>query len=115
MRRWVRCSSWGAAIAMLLSVVAAAQEPVSCVQTCTTASGVDEIRFGADEGLGAVAAPASPRSLAQGEPPDELVGRDATELGIPEATVAQIQALAEQYRAESEAMMKEVQAQKLTL
>lgn len=47
--------------------------------------------------------------------PEELIARHAAELGISEATIAQIRSLAEQHRAEREVIVAELHKQKLAL
>jgi len=62
----------------------------------------------------AAASPGGPHGF--GEPPhDELIARHAAELGISDATLAQIRALSEQHRAEAEVMIRELHTQKLAL
>jgi Spy/CpxP family protein refolding chaperone len=65
--------------------------------------------------LSASAFPDGPRGFGHGAPPDEIIARHAAELGIPGATVSQIRTLAEQHRAETEVMVKELRAQKRAL
>jgi Spy/CpxP family protein refolding chaperone len=67
--------------------------------------------------LAASAFPGGPPPFAHeaGPSPDALIARHAAELGISDATLAQIRALAEQHRAEARVMIEELHTQKLAL
>src|SRR5262245_2684176 len=84
MNRPVRSSSWGAAIALLLSGMASAQELDYCVQICRSESGADDCRVDADaarqacvEQNGCDALRAAHSEACFGESHDEAACRDA--------------------------------------
>ncbi|HKE12692.1 MAG TPA: periplasmic heavy metal sensor [Myxococcota bacterium] len=72
-----------------------------------------KILFDANEALSPGALLDAPPRF--GEPSGEAIERYAAELGIPEATAAQIHTLTEEHRTTSEAIVKEVQTQKRAL
>lgn len=67
--------------------------------------------------LSAAAFPDGPPAFEHGPEvgPDQLIARHAAELGISDASLAQIRTLAEQHRAETRVMLAELHTQKLAL